>query len=70
MFDLSEQRIAGYRNFVTKITNAYKFAEFKSVYPLENIESKSQNTFLISGSFMNFKFYIDQFNKIIKLLFS
>ena len=32
---LSEQRIAGYRNFVTKIINAYKYAEFKSVYPLE-----------------------------------
>ena len=31
---LSEQRIAGYRNFVTKITNAYKFAEFKEIYPL------------------------------------
>ncbi len=30
---LSEQRIAGYRNFVTKITNAYKFAEFKRIYP-------------------------------------
>ena len=35
---LSEQRIAGYRNFVTKLTNAYKFAEFKSIYPLENID--------------------------------
>ena len=33
---LSEQRIAGYRNFVTKITNAYKFAEFKNIYPLKN----------------------------------
>ncbi len=33
---LSEQRIAGYRNFVTKITNAYKFAEFKKVYPLND----------------------------------
>ena len=32
---LSEQRIAGYRNFVTKIINAYKYAEFKSVYPLK-----------------------------------
>ena len=32
---LSEQRIAGYRNFVTKITNAYKFAEFKEIYPLK-----------------------------------
>ena len=30
---LSEQRIAGYRNFGTKITNAYKFAEFKGIYP-------------------------------------
>ena len=35
---LSEQRIAGYRNFVTKLTNAYKFAEFKSIYPLENFD--------------------------------
>ncbi len=43
---LSEQRIAGYRNFVTKITNAYKFAEFKSVYPLKNIaELKPQHIF-------------------------
>ena len=33
---LSEQRIAGYRNFVTKITNAYKFAEFKNIYPLKD----------------------------------
>ena len=33
---LSEQRIAGYRNFVTKITNAYKFAEFKGIYPFTN----------------------------------
>ncbi len=33
---LSEQRIAGYRNFVTKITNAYKFAEFKNIYPLND----------------------------------
>ena len=31
---LSEQRIAGYRNFVTKIINAYKFAEFKGIYPI------------------------------------
>ncbi len=40
---LSEQRIAGYRNFVTKITNAYKFAEFKEIYPLnlkDNINPK------------------------------
>tara|TARA_B100001063_G_scaffold66233_1_gene60260 strand:+ start:1333 stop:3927 length:2595 start_codon:yes stop_codon:yes gene_type:complete len=35
---LSEGRIAGYRNFVTKITNAYKFAEFKSIYPLQEID--------------------------------
>ena len=43
---LSEQRIAGYRNFVTKITNAYKFAEFKSVYPLKSIaELKPQHIF-------------------------
>ena len=43
---LSEQRIAGYRNFVTKITNAYKFAEFKSVYPLKNTaELKPQHIF-------------------------
>ena len=34
---LSEQRIAGYRNFVTKITNAYKFAEFKKIYPLKDV---------------------------------
>ena len=34
---LSEGRIAGYRNFVTKITNAYKFAEFKSIYPLQEL---------------------------------
>ncbi len=33
---LSEQRIAGYRNFVTKITNAYKFAEFKGIYPFKD----------------------------------
>ena len=32
---LSEQRIAGYRNFVTKITNAYKYAEFKNIYPFD-----------------------------------
>jgi len=43
---LSEQRIAGYRNFVTKITNAYKFAEFKSVYPFKNTaELKPQHIF-------------------------
>ncbi len=35
---LSEQRIAGYRNFVTKITNAYKFAEFKGIYPFTDSE--------------------------------
>jgi valyl-tRNA synthetase len=34
---LSEGRIAGYRNFVTKITNAFKFAEFKSIYPLQEL---------------------------------
>ncbi len=33
---LSEQRIAGYRNFITKIVNAFKYAEFKNVYPLQN----------------------------------
>ena len=33
---LSEQRIAGYRNFITKIVNAYKYAEFKNIYPLKN----------------------------------
>lgn len=38
---LSEQRIAGYRNFVTKITNAYKFAEFKNIYPLKNEPNQS-----------------------------
>ena len=37
---LSEQRIAGYRNFVTKITNAYKFAEFKKIYPLKDDPSQ------------------------------
>ena len=40
---LSEQRIAGYRNFVTKLTNSYKFAEFKSIYPLENIDISQPN---------------------------
>tara|TARA_B100000965_G_scaffold48895_2_gene35894 strand:+ start:1985 stop:4579 length:2595 start_codon:yes stop_codon:yes gene_type:complete len=43
---LSEQRIAGYRNFVTKIINAYKFAEFKSIYPLKNeVELKPRHMF-------------------------
>ncbi len=40
---LSEQRIAGYRNFVTKITNAYKFAEFKSIYPLKKVNEMKPN---------------------------
>ena len=33
---LSEQRIAGYRNFITKIVNAFRYAEFKNIYPLKN----------------------------------
>ena len=36
---LSEQRIAGYRNFITKIVNAYKYAEFKNIYPKKDIRS-------------------------------
>jgi valyl-tRNA synthetase len=40
---LSEQRIAGYRNFVTKITNAYKFAEFKGIYPFTDNGKVSPN---------------------------
>lgn len=45
---LSEQRIAGYRNFITKIINAYKYAEFKKIYPLEKIEKvETKNIFNI-----------------------
>ena len=40
---LSEQRIAGYRNFVTKITNAYKFAEFKGIYPFTDSNKVNPN---------------------------
>ena len=40
---LSEQRIAGYRNFVTKITNAYKFAEFKGIYPYTDNDKVNPN---------------------------
>ena len=40
---LSEQRIAGYRNFVTKITNAYKFAEFKGIYPFTDNNKVNPN---------------------------
>ncbi len=40
---LSEQRIAGYRNFVTKITNAYKFAEFKGIYPFTDNDKINPN---------------------------
>ena len=40
---LSEQRIAGYRNFVTKITNAYKFAEFKGIYPFTDNSKVNPN---------------------------
>ena len=40
---LSEQRIAGYRNFVTKITNAYKFAEFKGIYPFTENDKVNPN---------------------------
>ena len=40
---LSEQRIAGYRNFVTKITNAYKFAEFKGIYPFTDKDKVNPN---------------------------
>tara|TARA_Y100001949_G_scaffold89306_1_gene75464 strand:- start:1508 stop:4105 length:2598 start_codon:yes stop_codon:yes gene_type:complete len=53
---LSEQRIAGYRNFVTKITNAYKFAEFKGIYPLtasDNINPKHIFNIWIINEFQN-----------------
>ena len=53
---LSEQRIAGYRNFVTKITNAYKFAEFKGIYPLtasDNIYPKHIFNIWIINEFQN-----------------
>ena len=40
---LSEQRIAGYRNFVTKITNAFKFAEFKGIYPFTDNSKVNPN---------------------------
>ncbi len=53
---LSEQRISGYRNFVTKITNAYKFAEFKRIYPLtasDNINPKHIFNIWIINEFQN-----------------
>ena len=53
---LSEQRIAGYRNFVTKITNAYKFAEFKGIYPLtasDNVNPKHIFNIWIINEFQN-----------------
>ena len=53
---LSEQRIAGYRNFVTKITNAYKFAEFKGIYPLtasDNFNPKHIFNIWIINEFQN-----------------
>ena len=57
---LSEQRIAGYRNFVTKITNAYKFAEFKNVYPLKNEPNQ-----LVPKHIFN-QWIINEFQKLYK----
>ena len=57
---LSEQRIAGYRNFVTKITNAYKFAEFKKIYPLK--ENSSQ---LVPKHIFN-QWIINEFQNLYK----
>ena len=57
---LSEQRIAGYRNFVTKITNAYKYAEFKNVYPL-----KSEPNQLAPKHIFN-QWIINEFQKLHK----
>ena len=57
---LSEQRIAGYRNFVTKIINAYKYAEFKNVYPLNN-EPKQQTPKHIFNQWI-----INEFQKLYK----
>ncbi len=57
---LSEQRIAGYRNFVTKITNAYKFAEFKNIYPLKNEPNQ-----LVPKHIFN-QWIINEFQKLFK----
>ena len=57
---LSEQRIAGYRNFVTKITNAYKFAEFKKIYPL-----KDEPNQLVPKHIFN-QWIINEFQKLYK----
>jgi valyl-tRNA synthetase len=57
---LSEQRIAGYRNFVTKITNAYKFAEFKNIYPLKNEHNQ-----LVPKHIFN-QWIINEFQKLYK----
>ena len=57
---LSEQRIAGYRNFVTKITNAYKFAEFKNIYPL-----KKEPNQLVPKHIFN-QWIINEFQKLYK----
>ena len=57
---LSEQRIAGYRNFVTKITNAYKFAEFKNIYPLKNEPNQ-----LVPKNIFN-QWIINEFQKLYK----
>ena len=57
---LSEQRIAGYRNFVTKITNAYKFAEFKNIYPLKNESNQ-----LVPKHIFN-QWIINEFQKLYK----
>ena len=57
---LSEQRIAGYRNFVTKITNAYKFAEFKKIYP-----SKDDPKQLVPKHIFN-QWIINEFQNLYK----
>jgi valyl-tRNA synthetase len=57
---LSEQRISGYRNFVTKITNAYKFAEFKNIYPLKNEPNQ-----LVPKHIFN-QWIINEFQKLYK----
>ena len=57
---LSEQRIAGYRNFVTKITNAYKFAEFNNIYPLKNEPNQ-----LVPKHIFN-QWIINEFQKLYK----
>jgi valyl-tRNA synthetase len=57
---LSEQRIAGYRNFVTKITNAYKFAEFKNIYPLKIEPNQSVPKHIFN------QWIINEFQKLYK----